>query len=261
MTTSSKPTIVLVPGSFLSSSHYTLTLQPLIDAGRKVHILDPPCYHTKKPAPLPTMQDDASFIASFVEELADAGEEIVLVSHSYGGMPASECMAGLSASERRAQGKSGGVVRLAYITAVVPKVGKALGETMVGGVQVPLEVDEDGWLFQSDPAATSAVCLNTTPPAQAGIVIKALGQHSSAAFASALSYAGYAHVPASWFLCEEDRCVVPAVQEAAIADIEASWSGTEREGTKVDIKRVACDHFPTVSAQDELRAWVGGLAG
>ncbi len=106
-----------------------------------------------------------------------------------------------------------------------------------------------------------AVCLNTTPTSQAEIAIKALNQHSSAAFASSLSYAGYAHVPASWFFCEQDLCVVPAVQETAIADIEASWRGTEREGAKVDVKRVACDHFPTVSAQDELRAWIDALAG
>ncbi len=68
------------------------------------------------------------------------------MSHSYGGMPASECMAGLSVGERWAQGKPGGVIRLAYITAVVPKVGNALGETMIGGVQVPLEADEVGLL-------------------------------------------------------------------------------------------------------------------
>lgn len=141
MSASKKPTIVLIPGSFLHSSHYTPTIQPLHDAGVSIHILDPPCYHSKKPGDLPTMYDDASFISSFVEKLADQGEEVVLVSHSYGGTPTTEGLKGLSVAERRKQGRKGGVVRLAYITAVVPKVGGGLADTMVGGVQVPLEPD------------------------------------------------------------------------------------------------------------------------
>lgn len=137
-----KPTVVLIPGSFINSAYYTPTIQPLRDAGVTVHLLDPPCYYSKKPGPPPTMYDDASFIASFVSKLADASEEIVLVAHSYGGAPASESLAGLSLLERQKHGKPGGVVRLAYITAVVPKVGNGLADTMIGGIQVPLEVDE-----------------------------------------------------------------------------------------------------------------------
>lgn len=88
------------------------------------------------------MYDDATHVASFITRLADAGEEVVLVAHSYGGTPASECMSGLSVESRRKEGKEGGVRRLGYVTAVVPKVGGGLAETMVGGVQVPLEPDE-----------------------------------------------------------------------------------------------------------------------
>lgn len=141
-----KPTIVLIPGSFVHSSHYDPTLQPLRDKGLSIHVLDPPCYHTKKPGPPPTMHDDAAFITDFVEGLADKGEEVVLVSHSYGGTPASECMkgadgSGLSVDARRKVGKRGGMVRLAFVTAVVPKVGGALADTM-GVVEVPMEADE-----------------------------------------------------------------------------------------------------------------------
>lgn len=141
-----QPTIVLIPGSFLHSSHYDPTLQPLRDKTLSIHVLDPPCYHTKKPGPPPTMLDDAAFITDFVESLADRGEQVVLVSHSYGGTPASECMkgrdgSGLSVDARRKAGKSGGIVRLAFVTAVVPKVSSGLADTM-GVVKVPMEADE-----------------------------------------------------------------------------------------------------------------------
>lgn len=206
------------------------------------------------------MQDDASFIASFITKLADSGEHIVLAAHSYGGMPASECVAGLSASSRAKEGKQGGIIRLAFLTAVVPKPGEGLAETMTGGVHVPLEPDEDGWLVHPDPTASVAACFNSIPQEQ-GLreFHSAIGTHSSGAFAAQLQYSGYKDVPVSWFLCEHDKCVTPEVQEAAISVIEESWVGTEREGEKVDVTRVGCDHFPTVSAQAELRSWFEGL--
>ena len=250
------PTIVLVPGSFCHSSLYTPTLQPLITSGHKIHILDPPCFHTKKPGPAPTMRDDAAFIAAFVTQLADAGEHVVLAAHSYGGMPSSQSIKGLSLSARAREGKQGGVVRLAFVTAVVPKQGGTLPETLGGGVPVPVEAGEDGWLSHTDSAASAAACFSSLP-LEEGLreVEKGFGVHSSGAFAEALKYPGYKDVPVSWFFCEEDKCVTPEVQETAIRDIEESWRGTEREGTKVDVTRVRCDHVPTVSAQKELREW------
>lgn len=255
-----EPTIILIPGSFCHSSLYTPTLQPLITSGHKIHILDPPCFHTKKPGPAPTMHDDASFIAAFVTQLADTGERIVLAAHSYGGMPSSQSLKGLSLSERAREGKQGGVVRLAFVTAVVPKQGGTLPETLGGGVPVPVEADEDGWLSHTDPAASAAACFSSLP-LEEGLreVEEGFGVHSSGAFAKELEYPGYKDVPVSWFFCEEDKCVTPEIQETAIRDIEESWSGTEREGTKVDVTRVRCDHVPTISAQKELRKWFEGL--
>jgi hypothetical protein len=71
-----------------------------------------------------------------------------------------------------------------------------------------------------------------------------------------LTYAGYRDVDVSWFLCELDQCIVPEVQEQAIRTVEESWKGTEREGRKVDVTRVKCDHFPTLSAKKELVGWL-----
>jgi hypothetical protein len=47
--------------------------------------------------------------------------------------------------------------------------------------------------------------------------------------------------------------------QTAIDDIEASWKGTEREGTKVEVTSVKCDHIPVFSARDELEKWMEDL--
>jgi hypothetical protein len=47
--------------------------------------------------------------------------------------------------------------------------------------------------------------------------------------------------------------------QAAIDTIEESWKGTEREGKKVDVTRLNCDHVPVYSGRDELEKWMEGL--
>jgi hypothetical protein len=64
--------------------------------------------------------------------LLDSGTDILLVLHSYGGLPGAAAAKGLSKVEREKEGKQGGVVGLAFITALVAREGDSL-EQMVGG--------------------------------------------------------------------------------------------------------------------------------
>lgn len=74
------------------------------------------------------MYDDAAQIHALLASLADQGKEVVLVMHSYGGMPGTESVKGVSLTERRAQGKPGGVSQLLYVACIIAQVGmKAQG--------------------------------------------------------------------------------------------------------------------------------------
>ena len=70
------------------------------------------------------------------EKLADEGKNVILLAHSYGGVPVTESTKGLRKEERQAQGKKGGVVSLAYMTALVPAVG-----TSAAGVLADVQDD------------------------------------------------------------------------------------------------------------------------
>ena len=92
----------------------------------------------------PSMYKDAEFLAGEVEKLADQGKDVILVGHSYAGLPMTECTKGLSKGERTSQGKSGGIVHLAYIAALVPAVGHsafALLDTTSDETRAQLSVD------------------------------------------------------------------------------------------------------------------------
>jgi len=76
------------------------------------------------------MYDDASFVAKEVQVLVGEGKNVILICHSYGGTPTSQSTKGLSRAERQAEGKEGGIVRLAYMTAVVPALGASAQDVL-----------------------------------------------------------------------------------------------------------------------------------
>lgn len=127
---SQEPTIVLVPGSFNYSAIYTAVTDKFTALGHSLKAVELRTVG-KRPGPPPTMYDDAAAIASEVEKLADEGKDVVLVGHSYGGLPISQSLKGLSRAAREKEGKKGGVVRLAYLAALVP----AIGENVVAGIE------------------------------------------------------------------------------------------------------------------------------
>jgi hypothetical protein len=122
--------LVFVPGSFSEPELCNSILDPLRQRGYDVHGIHLRSALPKeaKPSgpPIPTMYDDAKVIA----ELANEGKDVVIFAHSYGGTPASESLKGLSKASRQAEGKTGGVVRLAFITCLIGEVGQSAGELL-----------------------------------------------------------------------------------------------------------------------------------
>lgn len=55
---------------------------------------------------------------------------VMLVAHSYGGIPATESIKGLTKDERQEEGKPGGIVRVAYMTALLPAVGSSAADVL-----------------------------------------------------------------------------------------------------------------------------------
>lgn len=123
----SKSSILLVPGSFTPGHVYANVVERVAAKGYDIRALQMPSVRLETESPTarkpPSMYEDASFIANQVSVLADEGRDVTIVAHSYGGVPATECVKGLAKVARQKLGKQGGVVRLAYMTALVPALG------------------------------------------------------------------------------------------------------------------------------------------
>ncbi|KAI1458314.1 alpha/beta-hydrolase [Annulohypoxylon moriforme] len=256
-----RPSILLIPGSFGIPDFYNNIFKEIAAKGYEIKGLHLPSVALKdgaRGAP-PTMYDDAAFIAKEVTTLADEGKDVMLIGHSYGGVPITQSTKGLTKGERQKQGKIGGIVRLSYMTALVPSLGSSpvdILNTLPEENRVQFGVDDKGWFNISDIPTAARLTLSDYPDKAAGeAFVEAFQLHSSISFTNELTHAGYIDVPVSYLLCEEDLCIPAQVQKAGIKMIE------KVTGNKVDVTYVKAGHCPSISAPEKVVDWIVHAAG
>ena len=115
--TMSKPTILLIPGSFHPPELWKGVQDPLHGLGYQISTL-PLLSNDQLPETHEDItQREATFIHQHVEKLLDGGQDVLVVMHSYGGVPGTEGLKGLGKIERKAASKPNGVVGLVYLCA------------------------------------------------------------------------------------------------------------------------------------------------
>jgi pimeloyl-ACP methyl ester carboxylesterase len=136
------PAIVIVPGSFSPASMYSNLVDALQKHNYNVRVVELPSVGDSDSATGKTMYDDAKAIQATLALFS--GRDIVIVAHSYGGVPATEASKGFL----KVDGKEGGVVKIVYMTAVVPLEGANAQITTQSG---------------DEPAPSNTVAVNVCP--------------------------------------------------------------------------------------------------
>lgn len=125
---SSNPTVVLIPGAWHTPEAYE-ELTPFLDVAGFPHV----SVSLPSVGVSPGVEDfgpDVAAVRSAVSLLADQCKDVVILMHSYGGLPGTEALKGLGKREREATGKKGGVTRLIYVAAIAPQLGESAGAVL-----------------------------------------------------------------------------------------------------------------------------------
>lgn len=134
------PTYVLVPGVLHTPAHF----QGLSDA------LHAKSYHTEHishptvgalAATAPPTADVGNLRRVLEELINNQQKEVVPVCHSYGGIPGCQSIVGLEHSTRAKADQKGGIVKVIFLTAIVPREGENLRDTFAGA-----GILSSGWL-------------------------------------------------------------------------------------------------------------------
>ncbi len=159
MAPSSKPVFVLVPGAAQTPSHYAYLQHLLMSQGYGALSALLPTVGTSAPV---TAEDDAEFIRSrmLLPVLDLEKHDVIMISHSYSGMPASAAARGLGKADRAAEGKTTSVLGQIFIASILPRGGDGKDVVATFGGQVPphIQVDVRVCSVFPEPKETVAIC-------------------------------------------------------------------------------------------------------
>lgn len=139
---SSKPVFVIVPGAGVTPSHYAYLQHLLLCQGYGALSALLPTAGTTENI---TIEDDAEYIRSrmLFPVLDLEKHDVVIVSFSYGGIPASAAARGLSKTEREAEGKTTSVIGQIFVAAILAKGGDGKDVVSTFGGHLPPHIRVD----------------------------------------------------------------------------------------------------------------------
>ncbi|RDL36076.1 uncharacterized protein BP5553_06688 [Venustampulla echinocandica] len=249
----SKPVIVIVPGSFSPASLYQNIIDELQAAGYEATTIDLPTVGDSKKASGVTLNDDAVAIQGVLAEFADEGKDIILVTHSYGGIAGAEGAKGFAKKDREAGGKKGGIVRMVYVTALVAQVGQSLTDVMAPYAPSQLQV-KDGHMTL-DPLPNTRACFPELSETEGLKWTARMPGHSATSFTDKATYPAYKFIPMSYMLCETDLVIPPKYQRSMVEMVE------KESGRPVDVHSYAIGHAPNVTMPEAMVETIRRAAG
>ena len=116
----SKPTILLIPGGWHPASSYSSIASRLSSLCYPIVILQNPSLNSSSRG----LADDVSCVRSALQTLIDAeGKDVIVISHSYGGLPAIVGMTGYGKCNQSGSREKGGVVGTLFMAASIVPAG------------------------------------------------------------------------------------------------------------------------------------------
>lgn len=122
------PSVVIVPGAWQVDPSWDGFMQKLESAGYDTSKVTLPSVGVS----LTGLDEDVAAAQAVIDPLLDAGQDVVLLSHSLGGLIAGNAVRGRDAAARAKAGKPGGVVQLIYLAAFMTPAGASLKDLMGG---------------------------------------------------------------------------------------------------------------------------------
>jgi pimeloyl-ACP methyl ester carboxylesterase len=208
-----KPAIVLVHGVWLDASSWLEVIKELGHKGYAVHAAQ---------LPLTSFEDD---VAALNRVIQHAGRPVILVGHSYGGAVIS------------AAGNHDSVLKLVYITALVPEpdqpFGAILGQNPPAS-QVEMKPDAEGFIWADVEGFQDAIA-HDIHRGRVTSFVAVQKPFAGKVFEASIPDPAWQSRPSWYLVTTDDRILNPKTQHALAARINAT------------VHEVATSHLPQVA--------------
>lgn len=254
-TNMTKPTVVLVHGAWHSPFHFKPLIEVLESHSYKaVGVTCPSSPRTATATPA-SFDDDCKAIRSIVlRELASAN--VLVVAHSYGGVPASNALRDLSPSARAASNHTTSVTDIAYICAAAIPAGTTFLQALGGRPKQIHDLSaQDGFARVGVPGP-EYYFYNDLPENEAKHWASLLGLHSwKTASDGVVEFEACAEISAHYLYCTLDRALELEVQRGIVTQAEA------RSGRVFRTEELDSSHSPFLSMPGRTADFVRRSAG
>ncbi|KAI9642995.1 hypothetical protein NHQ30_008729 [Ciborinia camelliae] len=199
----SKPTIVMVPGAWHKPDIYSGVASSLEKHGYPTVSLALPSAGAK-----PSHQDfsgDVSGIRECLTELVSAGKEVILVVHSYTGLPGGEAPKGLSKKDQEAKDLKGGLIRYVVINGFATPPGfQIVAKGDYAKMPDWMKLDTENEVFTVEPEDAKRIFYNDLAPDKHHLIPEIVPQ-SFGVYFSVATYAAWLDVPSTFLYGEMDQ--------------------------------------------------------
>lgn len=192
------PSVLIVPGAWHKPGHFHMLVDELADLDVHTVALTS---SGDEPAQLKDMYADADAIARAVDAI---GRPVVVVAHSYGGLPTTQGLAGVR-----------NVAHIVYLASFQLDVGDSLLSQNPGGVLMSWsELRHRNGVDDFVEAVTPEnVFFNDLDAATAARAVGRLGYQSYSSMRQPLTQAAWTSVPSTYVVCEADNALPVSAQE------------------------------------------------
>ncbi|ORY72150.1 uncharacterized protein BCR38DRAFT_331480 [Pseudomassariella vexata] len=214
------PTIVFTPGAWHETWAFDMVRGNLSVLGFPTEAVALPSVGSTNASV--GLAEDTAALRAELTTLADAGKDIVMVVHSYGGLVGSNAVEGLDYATRAAAGESGGVIMLIYMTAFASPADASLLDAL-GGVALPwFDYSDDGnFVTPTDPKTIFYADVDDALSAEA---IAGLKQEPARIFTDDATFEPWNNdVEVGFFFTLEDQAIPYATQVAMASQFPSGY--------------------------------------
>ncbi|KAF2147943.1 alpha/beta-hydrolase [Myriangium duriaei CBS 260.36] len=237
-TTSSNTTIILVHGAWHTPWHYSSLITALAEVGYPVLCPQLPSVSASDA----DISRDVLIIRNEIQTVVDAGRQVALVMHSYGGVVGGESSVGFDRN----------IVKLVYMASFPLPLGCSLVDMLPGGGE-PLPwwrstEEGTGWIAIDE----DRVFYNDVEDEELLTALKAkLGTQAKGVQLSKATWEPYRSISSAYLLCEKDQALVIQVQESMVAAAGI-----------IEVRRIDAGHSPWLAKTAETaQAIVDAIEG
>ncbi|KAK4866340.1 hypothetical protein LT330_008681 [Penicillium expansum] len=210
MNISESPVFVFVPGAWHTADAFDVVRDLMHKRGLATEAISTPSVGA--PCPDKGLHADIEHTHAVLKAMVNAGRQIVVVNHSYGGVVGAGAVEGLGYAQRCKAGLPGGVIMVVWMAAFVTPKGKTVKD-MLGGTFLPWMVirsPDDGYCWSS---SEETIFYNDMSPEAQQKAISKLKPQTQNSFQEPATHEPWHEMPSMYLFCDKDAAIPLAGQE------------------------------------------------